>query len=113
LYGEKGDLRIYPRQSEYRIQAGQLYQQPPEYSQEQECDRDNSALEIDLTGQATAESLGKYFFSGIGGQADFMRGLSWRRREDHTRAAVYSRKRRDLKDRSVPSGRCRRNINER
>ncbi len=27
----------------------------------------NSALEIDLTGQATAESLGKYFFSGIGG----------------------------------------------
>ncbi len=34
----------------------------------------NSALEIDLSGQATAESLGKYFFSGIGGQADFMRG---------------------------------------
>lgn len=34
----------------------------------------NSALEIDLTGQATAESLGKYFFSGVGGQADFMRG---------------------------------------
>jgi acyl-CoA hydrolase/RimJ/RimL family protein N-acetyltransferase len=34
----------------------------------------NSALEIDLTGQASAESLGKTFFSGIGGQADFMRG---------------------------------------
>ncbi len=34
----------------------------------------NSALEIDLTGQATAESIGRYFFSGIGGQADFMRG---------------------------------------
>jgi len=34
----------------------------------------NTALEIDLTGQATAESLGKFFFSGIGGQADFMRG---------------------------------------
>lgn len=34
----------------------------------------NSALEIDLTGQATAESLGRTFFSGIGGQADFMRG---------------------------------------
>lgn len=34
----------------------------------------NSALEIDLTGQATAESLGTTFFSGIGGQADFMRG---------------------------------------
>lgn len=34
----------------------------------------NSALEIDLTGQATAESLGPLFYSGIGGQADFMRG---------------------------------------
>ena len=34
----------------------------------------NSALQIDLTGQATAESIGKTFYSGIGGQADFMRG---------------------------------------
>lgn len=34
----------------------------------------NSTLEIDLTGQATAESIGKVFYSGIGGQADFMRG---------------------------------------
>ena len=36
----------------------------------------NSALEIDLTGQATAESLGHNFYSGIGGQADFMRGAA-------------------------------------
>ncbi len=34
----------------------------------------NTALEIDLTGQATAESIGKIFYSGIGGQVDFMRG---------------------------------------
>jgi len=34
----------------------------------------NSALEIDLTGQATAESIGNIFYSGIGGQADFVRG---------------------------------------
>ncbi len=34
----------------------------------------NAALEIDLTGQATAESIGKLLYSGIGGQADFMRG---------------------------------------
>lgn len=34
----------------------------------------NSALQIDLTGQATAESIGDTFYSGIGGQADFMRG---------------------------------------
>lgn len=36
----------------------------------------NSALEVDLTGQATAESIGKVFYSGIGGQADFMRGAA-------------------------------------
>jgi acyl-CoA hydrolase/GNAT superfamily N-acetyltransferase len=36
----------------------------------------NSALEIDLTGQATAESIGMRFYSGIGGQADFMRGAT-------------------------------------
>ncbi len=34
----------------------------------------NTVLQIDLTGQATAESLGDTFYSGIGGQADFMRG---------------------------------------
>jgi RimJ/RimL family protein N-acetyltransferase len=34
----------------------------------------NTALQIDLTGQASAESIGKIFYSGIGGQADFMRG---------------------------------------
>jgi acyl-CoA hydrolase/GNAT superfamily N-acetyltransferase len=34
----------------------------------------NSALQMDLTGQASAVSLGKQHYSGIGGQADFMRG---------------------------------------
>jgi len=34
----------------------------------------NTALQIDLTGQATAESIGRTFYSGIGGSADFMRG---------------------------------------
>lgn len=36
----------------------------------------NSALEIDLTGQICADSLGTYQYSGIGGQMDFMRGAS-------------------------------------
>jgi len=34
----------------------------------------NSALEVDLTGQASAESIGNIFYSGIGGHVDFMRG---------------------------------------
>src|SRR4029450_583990 len=32
----------------------------------------NSALEIDLTGQICADSIGHAIFSGIGGQMDFM-----------------------------------------
>ncbi len=34
----------------------------------------NSALEIDLTGQVCADSIGFRIYSGIGGQMDFMRG---------------------------------------
>lgn len=34
----------------------------------------NSALGIDLTGQATEESVGNVFYGGIGGQANYMRG---------------------------------------
>lgn len=36
----------------------------------------NSAIEIDLTGQVCADSLGTYQYSGIGGQMDFIRGAS-------------------------------------
>jgi len=36
----------------------------------------NSAIEIDLTGQICADSIGPYQYSGIGGQMDFMRGAS-------------------------------------
>jgi acyl-CoA hydrolase len=36
----------------------------------------NSALEVDLTGQVCADSLGHKIFSGVGGQMDFIRGAS-------------------------------------
>lgn len=36
----------------------------------------NSALEIDLTGQICADSIGNKMFSGIGGQMDFMRAAA-------------------------------------
>jgi GNAT superfamily N-acetyltransferase len=36
----------------------------------------NGALEIDLTGQVCADSIGTRFYSGIGGQADFNRGAA-------------------------------------
>ncbi len=36
----------------------------------------NSALEVDLTGQVCADSIGPKFFSGVGGQLDFIYGAS-------------------------------------
>jgi acyl-CoA hydrolase len=36
----------------------------------------NSAIEIDITGQVCADSIGTRQFSGIGGQMDFMRGAA-------------------------------------
>jgi len=36
----------------------------------------NSALQVDLTGQVCSDSIGTRFYSGIGGQVDFLRGAS-------------------------------------
>jgi acyl-CoA hydrolase len=36
----------------------------------------NSAISIDLTGQVSADSIGTRFYSGVGGQMDFMRGAA-------------------------------------
>ena len=40
----------------------------------------NSALTVDLTGQVCSDSLGFEFYSGIGGQVDFVRGSAMSRR---------------------------------
>ena len=57
----------------------------------------NVALEIDLTGQVCADSLGTQFYSGIGGQVDFNRGAarSPRRQGDH-RPALHRQGRHGL-----------------
>ena len=36
----------------------------------------NSAIEVDLTGQVCADSIGTHLYSGVGGQMDFIRGAS-------------------------------------
>lgn len=36
----------------------------------------NSAIEVDLTGQVCADTIGTYQYSGVGGQMDFIRGAS-------------------------------------
>ena len=38
----------------------------------------NGALQIDLTGQVCAESIGQKQYTGTGGQVDFVRGARWK-----------------------------------
>jgi acyl-CoA hydrolase/RimJ/RimL family protein N-acetyltransferase len=61
----------------------QIEMHPSEYTNDPRviCQHDNivainAAIEIDLTGQAVADSIGERLDSGIGGHADFMRGAS-------------------------------------
>jgi acyl-CoA hydrolase/GNAT superfamily N-acetyltransferase len=62
----------------------------------------NSALEIDLTGQATSESIGGVFYSGIGGHQDFMRGALFSK-NGKTILAIKSTSRDDTISRIVPA----------
>ena len=62
----------------------------------------NSALEIDLTGQATSESIGGVFYSGVGGHQDFMRGALLSR-NGKTILAMKSTARDDSVSRIVPA----------
>ena len=62
----------------------------------------NSALEIDLTGQATSDSIGGTFYSGVGGHQDFMRGALLAR-GGRTILAMKSTALNDTVSRVVPS----------
>ena len=59
----------------------------------------NSAIEIDLTGQVCAESIGPGFYSGFGGQLDFIRGAARAKQADH-RAAIDGQGRYHLANRA-------------
>ncbi len=57
----------------------------------------NSAIEIDLTGQAVADSIGEQLYSGIGGHADFMRGAEMAKYGTPVLALPSTAKRKDGK----------------
>lgn len=62
----------------------------------------NAAIEVDLTGQVCADSLGTMFYSGIGGQVDFTRGAA-RSRGGKPIIALPSTARNDTMSRIVPA----------
>ena len=55
----------------------------------------NSAIEVDLTGQVCADSIGHRLYSGVGGQMDFIRGAALGRGGAGDHRAAVDRRRRD------------------
>ena len=62
----------------------------------------NSAIEVDLTGQVVADSIGHTMYSGVGGQMDFIRGAGLATEGRSVIALPVDRGRRD----SLPDRRC-------
>ena len=61
----------------------------------------NSALQLDLTGQVCSDSVGTYFYSGIGGTGGlFARGIAFQRRQADHRPAINGAQRRGFPNRA-------------
>ena len=60
----------------FSFQPTEYVNNPSVITQQHKMVAINTALEIDLTGQVCADSLGSKFFSGVGGQVDFNRGAA-------------------------------------
>lgn len=74
-----GSQRLYEfvnRNPLFTFHPSDLINDPVRIAQQHQMVSINSALEVDLTGQVCADSIGTKFFSGIGGQVDFVRGSS-------------------------------------
>lgn len=74
-----GSRRLYDfinRNPAFTFQPSDLINDPMRIARQHKMVAINSALEVDLTGQVCADSIGTRFYSGIGGQVDFIRGAS-------------------------------------
>jgi acyl-CoA hydrolase/ribosomal protein S18 acetylase RimI-like enzyme len=74
-----GTRRLYDyldRNPLFTFQPSDLVNDPIQIAQQHKMVAINSALEVDLTGQVCADSIGTRFYSGIGGQVDFIRGAA-------------------------------------
>ncbi|MBX3268923.1 MAG: acetyl-CoA hydrolase/transferase family protein [Sandaracinaceae bacterium] len=71
-------LRAFVDQNPFvEFHPSELVNDPVEIGKQHRMIAINSALQIDLTGQVCADSIGDQIYSGIGGQMDFVRGAQW------------------------------------
>ena len=74
-----GSKRLYDyidRNPLFTFQPSDYVNDPRRVAEQHKMVAINSAIQVDLTGQVCADSIGTRFYSGIGGQVDFIRGAS-------------------------------------
>ncbi len=74
--GSQKVYRYVDRNPGFTFHPSDYTNDPVKIARQHEMVAINSALQVDLTGQVCADSIGERFYSGIGGQVDFIRGAS-------------------------------------
>ncbi len=74
--GHQAALRLRRRKSELRVPPISYTNDPFVVAQNDRMVAINGALQVDLTGQVCADSIGTRPYSGFGGQIDFIRGAA-------------------------------------
>ncbi len=74
VLGSKKTFDVIDKNPHFQFYPTEYTNDPFVISQNKNMVSINSAIQIDLTGQICADSIGTRFFSGFGGQVDFVRG---------------------------------------
>lgn len=75
-FGSRSLYDYVDRNPLFTFQPSDYVNDPRRVAEQHKMVAINSALEVDVTGQVCADSIGTRFYSGIGGQVDFIRGAS-------------------------------------
>ncbi len=76
LFGTKGLYEFVDNNPLIEMHPTDYVNDPFNIAQNENMVAINSAVEIDLTGQVCADSIGSRIYSGVGGQVDFIRGAA-------------------------------------
>ncbi len=75
-FGSKRLYRFIDQNPLFVFHPSDLINDPTRIARQHKMVAINGALQVDLTGQVSSDSIGTKFYSGIGGQVDFIRGAS-------------------------------------
>jgi acetyl-CoA hydrolase len=76
LIGSKRLYNFVDNNPSIELQTSDFINDPYIISRNHKMTAINSALQVDVTGQVAADSIGAYLYSGFGGQLDFIRGAA-------------------------------------